>query len=107
LIKLARLERGLKGLFQELVLELLDLKVYSYSHFKITLLKSRKGDVRKFDGKDLVNWILHVERYFDLHGVPLLKKLYIAYSYLESDQFLWYKGLCSHKHLAMWLIFTA
>ena len=49
----------------------------------------------KFDGKDQVNWILQMEQYFDLHGVPLLQKLYIASSYLELDQFLWYKGLCS------------
>jgi len=68
-------------------------------------LKSRKGDIRKFDGIDPVSWILQMEQYFDLHGVPLLQKLYIASSYLESDQLLWYKGLCSHKHLVTWSIF--
>ena len=68
-------------------------------------MKSRKGDIRKFDGIDPVSWILPMEQYFDLHGVPLLQKLYIASSYLESDQLLWYKGLCSHKHLVTWSIF--
>jgi len=58
--------------------------------------------MRKFDGKDLVNWILQMEQYFDLHGVPLLQKVYIASSYLEPDQFLWYKGICSRKQLVTW-----
>jgi len=62
--------------------------------------------MRKFDGKDPVNWILQMERYFDIHGVPLLQKVCIAYSYLEPDQFLWYKGLCSHKQLVTWSILT-
>ena len=55
--------------------------------------------MRKFDGKDPVNWIREMEQYFDLHGVPLLQKVCIASSYLEPDQFLWYKGLCSRKNL--------
>ena len=51
--------------------------------------------MRKFDGKDPVNWILQMEQYFDLHGVQLLQKVCISSSYLEPDQFLWYEGLCS------------
>ena len=47
-----------------------------------------------------------MEKYFDLHGVPLLQKAGIASSYLELDQFLWYKGLCSRKQLVVWSIFT-
>ena len=62
--------------------------------------------MRKFDGNDPVNWILQMEQYFDLHGVPLLQKVCISSSYLEPDQFLWYKGLCSHKKLVTWSIFT-
>ena len=77
--------------------ELKDLKVQSYSRFKIELLKSRKSEIWKFDGKDPVNWILQMEKYFDLHGVPLLQKVRITSSYLSLDQFLWYKGICSHK----------
>jgi len=62
--------------------------------------------MRKFDGKDPVNWIRQMEQYFDLHGVQLLQKVCIASSYLEPDQFLWYKGLCSRKKLVTWSIFT-
>lgn len=62
--------------------------------------------MRKFDGKDPVNWILQMEKYFDLHGVPLLQKVCIASNYLEPSQFLWYKGLCSRKPLVTWSIFT-
>jgi len=62
--------------------------------------------MRKFDGKDPVNWILQMEKYFDLHGVPLLQKVCIASQYLEPDPFLWYKGLCSRKQLVTWSILT-
>lgn len=44
--------------------------------------------MRKFDGSDPINWILHMEKYFDLHGVPMLEKVCITSSYLEQDQFL-------------------
>jgi len=100
------LKRGLKGLLRDSISELGDLKLPSYSHFKIEFLKLRKGDKRKFDGKDLVNWILHMEQYFDIHEVQLLEKVHISYLYLEPNQFLWYKGLCSHKALVTWSIFT-
>ena len=58
--------------------------------------------MRKFDGKDLVNWILQMEKYFDLHGVQLLQKVHIASLYLELNQFLWY----THNPLVTWSIFT-
>jgi len=105
-IRLVALERGRRGLLQVAILELQDSKVQSYSRFKIELLKSRKSKMRKFDGKDLVNWILQMEQYFDLHGVPLLQNVCIASSYLELDQFLWYEGLFSCKQLVTWSIFT-
>jgi len=35
----------------------------------------------KFDGKDLVTWILHLEQYFDLHDVQPSEK-YILYLYI-------------------------
>jgi len=38
-------------------------KLQSYSRFKIEVLKSRKSKMRKFDGKDPVNWILQMEQY--------------------------------------------
>jgi len=62
--------------------------------------------MRKFDGKDSVNWILQMEKYFDLNGVPLLQKVCIASNYLEPNQFLCYIGLCSRKPLVTWSIFT-
>ena len=58
LIKLVALEIGHRGLLHFAISELEELKLQSYSHFKIELLKSRKGNMRKFDGKDPVNWIL-------------------------------------------------
>ena len=42
--------------------------------------------MRKFDGKDPVNWILDMEQYFGLHDVQLLQKVHIAYLYLESNK---------------------
>ena len=104
-IILVALERGHRELLQLIIAELEKLKLQSYSHFNIELLKSRKGDMRKFDGKDPGNWILQMEQYFDLQGVPLLQKVCITSSYLEPDQFLWYKGLCSRKQLVTWSIF--
>jgi len=47
-----------------------------------------------------------MEKYFDLHDVQLLQKTCIASLYLELDQFLWYKGIFSHKLLVTWSIFT-
>jgi len=99
------LERGRRGLLQITISELEYLKLQSYSCFKIGLLKSRKSEMRKFDGKDLVNWILQMEKYFDLHGVSLLQKVCIASNYLELNQFLWYKGIFSHKPLVTSSIF--
>ena len=82
------------------------MKLQSYSRFKIEFLKSRKGDMRKFDGKDPLNWILQMEKYFDLHEMQLLQKVCIASLYLEQNQFLWYEGLCSCKPLVTWSNFT-
>ena len=76
------LERGHRRLLQVTISELKDPKVQSYSRFKIELLKSRKSKMRKFDGKDPVNWILQMEQYFDIHSVQLLQKVCIASSYL-------------------------
>ena len=48
---------------------------------------------------------LQMEQYFDLHEVQLLQKVHIASLYLEPNQFLWYRGLCSRKPLVTWSIF--
>jgi hypothetical protein len=46
--------------------------------------------MRKFDGKDPITWILHMEHFFDLHDVPHTQKVHIASLYLEPNQFVWY-----------------
>jgi len=56
-------------------------------------------DMRKFDGKDPVTWILQMEQYFDLHDVQPPQKVRIASFYLEPNQFVWYRGICSCKTL--------
>jgi len=47
-------------------------------------------DMRNFDGKDLVTWILHMEQYFDLHDVKHTQKVRIASLYLQPKQFVLY-----------------
>ena len=49
-----------------------------------------KINMRKFDGKDLVTWILQMEQYFDLHNVQNTQKVRIATLYLEKNTFVWY-----------------
>jgi hypothetical protein len=64
-----------------------------------------KIDMRKFDGKDPVTWILQMEQYFDLHNVQNTQKVRIATLYLEPNQFVWYRWLCSRKQIVTWAIF--
>jgi hypothetical protein len=62
--------------------------------------------MRKFDGKDPITWILLMEQFFDLHNVPHSQKVGIDSLYLEPNQFVWYRWICSHKSLITWTIFT-
>jgi hypothetical protein len=62
-------------------------------------------DMRKFDGKDPITWILQMEQFFDLHNVPHTQKVRIASLYLEPNQFVWYRWICSLKSLVTWTIF--
>ena len=55
-----------------------------------------KIDMRNFDGKDPITWILQMEQFFE----------WIASLYLEPNQFVWYRWLCSRKSLVTWTIFT-
>jgi hypothetical protein len=55
--------------------------------------------MRKFDGKDPITWILQMEQFFDLHNVPHTQNVQIASLYLEPNQFVWYRWLCSRKSL--------
>ena len=65
-------------------------------------------NMRKFDGKDPITWILQMEQFFDLHQVPNLQKVTIASLYLEPEQFVWYQWLCQQKKdtIISWSIFT-
>ena len=65
-----------------------------------------KMEMRKFDGKDPVIWILQIEKYFDLHNVKNTQKVRIANLHLEQNAFVWYQWLCSHKKIVTWSIFT-
>ena len=62
--------------------------------------------MRKFDGKAPITWIFQMEQFFDLHQVPTLQKVTIAY--LEPDQFVWYQWNCDRKKdsIISWCIFT-
>ena len=65
-----------------------------------------KIDMRNFDGKDPITWILNMEQYFDLNNVQNTQKVRIATLYLEKNLFSWYRWIFSHKPLVTWLIFT-
>ena len=65
-----------------------------------------KIDMRNFDGKDLVTWILQMEKYFDLHDVQHTKEVRITYLYLESNNSVWYRWIFSRKSLVTWSIYT-
>jgi hypothetical protein len=66
-----------------------------------------KIDMRKFDGKDPITQIFHMERLFDIYQTTRLKKLPIASLYLENYQFVSYQWLCEIKknYLISWSIF--
>jgi hypothetical protein len=76
------------------------------SNFGLKTNHVPKIDMRKFDGKDPITWILQMEKFFDLHNVPHTQKVRIASLYLEPNQFVWYRWLCSRKSLITWTIFT-
>ena len=65
-----------------------------------------KIDMRKFDGKDPVTWILQKEKYFDLNNVKNTQKACIANLHLEKNKFVWYRWILSRKRIINWSIFT-
>jgi gas vesicle protein len=76
------------------------------SNFGLKTNHVPKIDMRKFDGKDPITWILQMEQFFDLHNMPHTQKVPIASLYLEPNKFVWYRWICSHKSLITWTIFT-
>ena len=63
-----------------------------------------KINMRNFDGKDPVTWILQMEQYFDLHNVQNTQKVRIATFNLEPNHFVLYRWLCSRKQIVTWTI---
>jgi hypothetical protein len=45
------------------------------SNFGLKTSHVPKIDMRKFDGKDPITWILQMEQFFDLHNVPHTQKV--------------------------------
>jgi gas vesicle protein len=79
------------------------------SNFGLKANHVPKNDMRKFDGKDPITWILQMEQFIDIHNVPHTQKVLISSLYLEPNQFVWYRWLCScksRKSLVTWTIFT-
>jgi hypothetical protein len=75
------------------------------SNFGLKTSHFPKIDMRKFDGKDPITWILQMEQFFDLHDVPHTQKVRISFLYLEPNKFVWYRWLWSFKSLVTWTIF--
>jgi hypothetical protein len=48
---------------------------YRNSNFGLKTNHIPKIDMRKFDGKDPITWILQMEQFFDLHNVPHTQKV--------------------------------
>ena len=59
-------------------------------------------DMRNFDGKDPVTWILQMEQYFELNNVKNTQKVRLATLYLEQNTFVWYQWLFSRKKNITW-----
>jgi hypothetical protein len=81
-------------------------KEWRNSNFGLKTNHIPKIDMRNFDGKDPISWILQMEQFFDLHNVPHTQKVRIASLYLEPNQFVWYQWIFSRKSLVTWTIFT-
>ena len=76
------------------------------TNFELKTNHIPKIDMRKFDGKDKITWVLQMDKCFDLHDVQHTQKVHIASLYWEPNQFVWCQWLCSHKPLFTWSIFT-
>jgi hypothetical protein len=81
-------------------------KDWRNSNFWLKTNDFPKIDMRKFDGKDPITGILHMENFFDLHDGPHTQKVRIASLYLEPNKFVWYRWICCRKSLVTWIIFV-
>ena len=102
---------GLKILIQEMILNGEKIVEETHDENKINVnpdfinsnvgsktLHIPKIDMRKFDGKDPITWILHMEQYFDLNNVQNTQKVLIATLHLEQNIFVWYQWFFSHNY---------
>jgi hypothetical protein len=48
------------------------------SNFGLKTNHIPKNDMRKFDGKDPITWILQMEQFFDLHNVPHVLAIFLV-----------------------------
>ena len=55
------------------------------SNFGLKTNHVTKINMRKFDGKDPITWILHMEQLFDLHNVPHTQKVQISYFFFRTQ----------------------
>jgi hypothetical protein len=76
------------------------------SNFELKTNHVPKIYIKNFDGKDPITRILKMEKFFDLHNVPHTQNVCISSLYLETNQTVWYRWICSHKSLSTWTIFT-
>jgi hypothetical protein len=65
-------------------------QVWRNSSFGLKTNQFPKIDMRNFDGKDPIKWILQMDKFFDLHDVPHTQKVQIASLYSEPNKFVWY-----------------
>ena len=97
------LKVGLRKLLQESILNSEKVVQETHDENKINVnhdfIESNVGlkthhipkiDMRKFDGKDTITWLLQMEQYFDLYNVKNTQKVRVATLYLEPNQFVWY-----------------
>jgi hypothetical protein len=76
------------------------------SNFALKTNHFPKINMKKFDGKDPITWVLQMEQFFYIHNVPHTQKVHISSLYLEPNQFVWYRWVCSRKSLITWTFFT-
>ena len=64
---------------------------FIYSNVGLKTHDVPKIDMRKVYRKDPKTWILHMDKFLDLHNVKSTQKLRIATLYLEPNHFAWYR----------------
>jgi hypothetical protein len=71
------------------------------SNFGLKTNHIPKIDMRNFDGKDPITWILQMEQFFDLHNVPHTQKVLIASLYLDPINLYGIDGFVLTNHSSL------